>query len=412
MDFKKSLKDVLVLFLICSVFGVALAGVYSFVGPIIEAREASKATGAYGEVIPNSNGFTELNVADYPEISPIIKGIQRENSGLGYAFSIETNAYGTGFKIVVGVSADGVVTGVKVINHSETDGIGTKVIDQYPDIVTGKDINTIDGVDAIGGATITSKAYKSAVKEALKAVVLMGGGEVDNRTEEEIFEDNLEAAVGDENADFTNVYVVDNTGNIFGYEELNVTSIYEATNGKGYVFVIGKEFVGVDAEGNIITETTDENKENITNILNILNNAGYVEVDTTEYQNSEDRDIMRAFKSIVVEYNEENGVYMVHSNVKGYNSTVDITMYVTIDSDGKVIDSLAVNHSESGNWGAAQFKDGVYNSNFVGKDTSGAESVDTFSGVTVSTTAYKNAVVKALKAINILISTEGGATNE
>lgn len=416
MNVKKSLIDVAILLGICIVFSAALSGVYSFVGPIIDAREEAKKNGAYGEVLPNSTGFENVNKEDYPGISPVIKEIFREKSGLGYAFNIETNGYGSGLKLVVGVSADGIVTGVKVISHSETDGIGTKVINQYPETVTGKDVNTIDSVDTIGGATVTSKAYKSAVKEALKAVVLMGGGEVDNRTEEEIFEDNLEAAIKDEGADFNKVYVADNSGNIYTYDDLKVTGIYESTNGNGYVFVIDKEFVGVDAEGKIIGETSENNSKNITDAMAIINSTNYIDVDTTEYKNSEDRDIKRVFKSIVVKYNEENKVYLITAEVQGYNSKVKITMYVTVNEEGNLIDSLAVNHSESVNFGADRFKDGDYNSKFVGMDAEAAEGVDTVAGTTVSTKAYKTVVVNALKAVNILNNTdntiEGGATNE
>lgn len=418
MNVKKSLKDVVVLLAICIVFGAALSGVYSFVGPIIEEREAAKATGAYGEVIPNSTGFETVNREEYPEISPMIKEILREKSGLGYAFNIETNAYNPGFKIIVGVSADGIVTGVKVIGHSETDGIGTTVINQYPEIVTGTDINTIDNVDIVGGATYTSKAYKSAVKEALKAVVLMGGGEVDNRTEEEIFEDNLEAAVGDENADFKNVYVVDNNGNIYTYDDLKVTGIYEATNGKGYVFVIDKEFVGVDTEGKIIGETSENNSKNITDAMAIINSTNYIDVDTTEYKNSADRETKTAFKYINSVKKTEAGVYVVDLTVQGYKSApTPMNIVVTVGTDGTIVDFAVVSHSETASepYGGAKIESDYYNDYFIGKNQTECKDVD-FNTIKNGATETSNGVKKAMNysfvAVNAIENAEGGTTNE
>ena len=403
MDIKKSLKDVLVLLVICSVFGVALAGINSITAPIIADRANAAANEAYIAVLPGATSFEDVDISGN-SFAPTVKEIKKEKSGLGYAVKLETKGYATGMVIIVGVSADGVVTGATCISSNETWGLEKVLGDE----VTGTNIDTI--VDVRAGATSeTVNGYRAAVKDAINVAILLGGGEVDNRTEAEIFEDNLEAAIGDENADFTNAYVVDNQGNIYTNDDLKVSSIHEATNGKGYVFVFGKDFVGVDNEGNIIGETSDDNKTIIENVLGLINNAGYEEVDITEYKNHEDRNIKKYFRSITVEYNETNKVYLVKTSVSGYNSNVKVTMFITIGADGKLIDSLAVNHAESGNWGAAQFKDGVYNSNFVGKDATEADGVDFVAGVTVSTKAYKGAIVNALNAIKIIITTEGGA---
>ena len=81
--------------------------------------------------------------------------------------------------MMVGVDAEGAVTGVSVVNHSETSGIGTKVVGNEPtasgvgvlDQFIGK--SAADGtltvgtnVDAITGATITSQAILDAVAKA------------------------------------------------------------------------------------------------------------------------------------------------------------------------------------------------------------------------------------------------------
>lgn len=64
---------------------------------------------------------------------------------------------------------DSVITDVKVEGEGETDGIGTKAIDQLPgEMVAGNTIN----VEGVSGATVTSDAIKKASEEALKAAGL------------------------------------------------------------------------------------------------------------------------------------------------------------------------------------------------------------------------------------------------
>ena len=60
---------------------------------------------------------------------------------------------------------DGKIATVTVGDNSETQGIGTKAIEQLPDAIVAA--NGTEGVDAVSGATVTSKAIFSAVDEIL-----------------------------------------------------------------------------------------------------------------------------------------------------------------------------------------------------------------------------------------------------
>ena len=74
---------------------------------------------------------------------------------------------GIGGKVPVTVTVkDGKVSEVKVGDNSETQGIGTKAIEQLPAAIVAA--NGTEGVDAVSGATVTSKAIFSAVDEALE----------------------------------------------------------------------------------------------------------------------------------------------------------------------------------------------------------------------------------------------------
>ena len=105
----------------------------------------------------------------------------------GYAVTVSASGSQGTIEMMVGVDAEGAVTGVSVINHSETSGIGTKVVDNEPtasgvgvqDQFVGK--SAADGtltvgtnVDAITGATVSTRGVTTGVNAALAAVAAMG----------------------------------------------------------------------------------------------------------------------------------------------------------------------------------------------------------------------------------------------
>ena len=74
---------------------------------------------------------------------------------------------GIGGKVPVTVEVkDGKVATVTVGDNSETQGIGSKAIEQLPEAIVAA--NGTEGVDAVSGATVTSKAIFTAVDEALE----------------------------------------------------------------------------------------------------------------------------------------------------------------------------------------------------------------------------------------------------
>ena len=73
---------------------------------------------------------------------------------------------GIGGKVPVTVEVkDGKVATVTVGDNSETQGIGSKAIEQLPEAIVAA--NGTEGVDAVSGATVTSKAIFDAVNIAL-----------------------------------------------------------------------------------------------------------------------------------------------------------------------------------------------------------------------------------------------------
>ena len=79
----------------------------------------------------------------------------------------EAEGKGIGGKVPVTVVVkDGKIASVEVGENSETAGIGSKAIEQLPELIV--EANGTEGVDGVSGATITSKAIFTAVDDALE----------------------------------------------------------------------------------------------------------------------------------------------------------------------------------------------------------------------------------------------------
>ena len=106
----------------------------------------------------------------------------------GYAIKVVASGSQGNIEMMVGVDADGVVTGVSIVKNSETSGIGSKVMSNEPlssgvgvlDQFQGKSA-AADGtltvgknVDAISGATVSSRGVTTGVNAALAVAGVMG----------------------------------------------------------------------------------------------------------------------------------------------------------------------------------------------------------------------------------------------
>lgn len=87
------------------------------------------------------------------------------------------NGYSGRVEIMVGIDPEGIIQNIEVLAHKETPGLGTKIADaKFKDQFIGKMLGTFDfrvtkdggDVDAISGATISSRAFTEAVLEALE----------------------------------------------------------------------------------------------------------------------------------------------------------------------------------------------------------------------------------------------------
>ena len=115
----------------------------------------------------------------------ITAGYGEEGHLLGYCVEVQSQGFGGPVTMTVGVDLNGVVTGVAIESHSETDRVGTEAL--TPEALAryvGRSgtIRTSgsNSVDAVSGATATSKAITAGVNRALNIVAnLDTAGEID-----------------------------------------------------------------------------------------------------------------------------------------------------------------------------------------------------------------------------------------
>ena len=165
---KDIIKPILVLASICLVVTTILACVNSIAAPIIKAAEEKNAALARSEVLRKAKSFEQLNINLPDGVTAVFRG--SDNSG--YVIMSQAKGYGGDIKIICGIRSDGSIEKVKTLSHNETSGIGSKVADNksgYNQNYTGKSADNYTEVDAVSGATISSKAYKKAVGLAFDA---------------------------------------------------------------------------------------------------------------------------------------------------------------------------------------------------------------------------------------------------
>ena len=165
---------VLVLAGICLVCSALLGTVYAVTKAPIEASNLAKVNAAIAAVTPAFDNVPSEDVqkVDGGEIYTSRMG----DEVVGYAVKVSTTGFGGTLTIMVGFAPDGTIYNTSVISHSETPGLGAKIVDENcapRTQVKGKNpasplsVSKDGGeIDAITASTITSRAFLKAVNAA------------------------------------------------------------------------------------------------------------------------------------------------------------------------------------------------------------------------------------------------------
>ena len=177
-NFLYSLRLALTLLLITSVVAAALAGVNLLTKDKIAAIALQKTQNAIAQVLEGE--ATPLTLSGDT-------GMVRSayESQFGYAVEVATPGFGGNITMMVGISKDGAITGISIISHTETAGLGSVAAEdsakgtafrtQFAGISEAVSVDKDGGqIDSLTGATISSRAVTQGVNAAMEFVKSLG----------------------------------------------------------------------------------------------------------------------------------------------------------------------------------------------------------------------------------------------
>ncbi|RPJ08602.1 MAG: RnfABCDGE type electron transport complex subunit G [Spirochaetaceae bacterium] len=168
---KDFIKLVGILFITGAIAAGSLSAVYQLTRePIAEFAKQEKIV-ALKEVFSSAKDFKEVRTETMWEAYD-------GQTQLGRVFLTETAGYGGPVKIVFGVNLQNEITAVKILSHTETPGLGAKIAlpaftaqfagKKADSLALKKDNPAAGNLDAVTGATISSRAAVRGIINALK----------------------------------------------------------------------------------------------------------------------------------------------------------------------------------------------------------------------------------------------------
>ncbi len=193
MNKKSIIKDALILFAITVVAGFGLGAVHEITLAPIATAEAAALAEAYQTVFTDSDEFVDLpgfssedaqtviDAEGYTDdtIESCVQAVDADGNLLGYVISAtDPNSYGGDLTLSVGIRLDGTVNGYSITEINDTAGLGMNAKNEdFSSQYAGKQVEAFsvtktgatsdDEIDAISGATITSRAVTNAVNSSL-----------------------------------------------------------------------------------------------------------------------------------------------------------------------------------------------------------------------------------------------------
>ena len=164
----------------CFISGAIIAGTYFFTAPIAAQKAIETQNNTMKAMVQNADGFK------------VISGktgwyaATKDGKLIAYVIPGETKGYGGTIKMLVAVSTDGKVIDYEILTSNETPGLGDNASKEpfkkqfqgktSDELVVTKDPSNTKNIQAMTGATISSRAVTKGVKESVDEVVQFAGG--------------------------------------------------------------------------------------------------------------------------------------------------------------------------------------------------------------------------------------------
>ena len=157
----------------------ALSYTYTITKPIIEVKRYQKKVAAIAQVLPPFNNQPEKEKVKIPngQGEPVEFYVgKKDGIPTGVAFRSTSVGYGGKISLMIGVTPDGKVYGLQVLDQNETPGLGSKATqEKYTKQFLGKDLGSSrwevkkagGDFDQVTAATVSSRAITRGIREGL-----------------------------------------------------------------------------------------------------------------------------------------------------------------------------------------------------------------------------------------------------
>lgn len=202
---KEMIKNTLILTVITLIAGCLLGLVNDATKDTIKLREEEAKISAYKNVFDEASAFDDMGIVvtdslvneftnngfSADALDEVIMAKDTEDNLLGYVFTVTSKeGYGGDITFTVGIKNDGTVNGISLLSINETAGLGMNaekvLVPQFANKKVGSFEYTKTGataeneIDAISGATITTRAITNGVNLSLYYFKEYLGGGVEN----------------------------------------------------------------------------------------------------------------------------------------------------------------------------------------------------------------------------------------
>jgi len=167
------MKDIIRYGTILALICIVAAGLLSLVNLVTKQKILVQALAEENirlkEVAPQAVNFEP--VMSGGEIS-YYKAMDKDNKFIGVAFKASGKGYSSVIETIVGMSKTGEIIGIKILSQNETPGLGARVAeDEFGKRFFGKNALDLSGVEAVTGATISSKAVINSINSKAEEVL-------------------------------------------------------------------------------------------------------------------------------------------------------------------------------------------------------------------------------------------------
>lgn len=175
------IKITLNLVVIYLVGGIILTAVYAWTSPIMYRNALIEKEMALKELIPDADTIEKLGDWTIHDKHAEYFVAKRGTSIIGYIIQSFGKGYSSYIDTLISVDKNFTITKINILGHAETPGLGDEIeMDSFKNQFIGKDrehlklvkTDTIDYVQAISGATISSRAVtEDAVRNGVNFII-------------------------------------------------------------------------------------------------------------------------------------------------------------------------------------------------------------------------------------------------